>query len=175
MKADKKNYVDFEIVEPDVTEERKVVTIKNSMGVEANIDLKVTPVNPKSLSVAYNGIPVQEGALVDKKNFAVTVIYDNNTKRILGTDEFDIEYSLIIGNCANSVKVIYKANRAITETVYVTGIAGSEEGRKPPVTIEPDLAATPKKNETVTLTPDNNTDASTLTAGTETTSPTVTE
>lgn len=170
----KKNYVDFEIVEPDVTEERKVVTIKNSMGVEANIDLKVTPVNPKSLSVAYNGIPVQEGALVDKKNFAVTVIYDNNTKRILGTDEFDIEYSLIIGNCANSVKVIYKANRAITETVYVTGIAGSEEGRKPPVTIEPDLAATPKKNETVTLTPDNNTDASTLTAGTETTSPTVT-
>lgn len=116
------NFTDYEIVTKEITESTKFVTIKSANGVEAVVDLIVTLVTAKSLSVAYNGMAVQEGTEVKKKNFKVTVMYDNNTSRVLEDDEYDLVYAPIVGNSSNSVKVVYKANPEITETVYVAGV-----------------------------------------------------
>ena len=118
-----KGFIDYTIVNSEVTDSNDTIVLRSSNGVESTVKLNVTGLEPRAISVAYNGKPVQAGGVVAKSNFTVTIVYNNGTTRVLKDDEYDLVYAPIIGNTSNSVKVVYKADESICETVYVTGVA----------------------------------------------------
>lgn len=118
-----KGFIDYTIVNGAVTDSNDTIVLRSNNGVESTVKLSVTGLEPRAISVAYNGKPVQAGGVVAKSNFTVTIVYNNGTTRVLKEDEYDLVYAPILGNTSNSVKVVYKADESICETVYVTGVA----------------------------------------------------
>lgn len=174
------NFTDYEILDKVVTENTKSVYIKSQEGVLCSVNLIVTPVNPKSISVEYNGTEVQEGTEVSKDNFKVVLTYDNGNSRVLTNDEFDLVYSVIVGNSSNPVKVVYKGNESLSQIVFVTGVKYFVPTKEPMITNSPsssDAPVVPTASSVVSSTPDVTTvpqiSNSPVPTATATTTPTV--
>lgn len=115
-------YLDYTIVNGTLSDSNDTIIIRSSNGVESTVKLNVSGLEVKAISVSYNGRPVQAGGVVSKSNFTVTVVYSNGSTRKLNDDEYDLVYAPIIGNTQNSVKVVYKTDESVCETVYITGV-----------------------------------------------------
>lgn len=140
------DYTDYDIENSEILTTTNNVKLTSTDGAEVIVPLNVSTLEPKSLSVLYNGTAVQQGTDVQKKDFSVTLIYENDAQRVLTEDEYMLVYDMIVAGNTNEVQVVYKLDPEIRQTVYVMGVMDA-------VTNAPNISDTPS-----TTTPDTGKD-----------------
>lgn len=115
------NYTDFTIENPEVLANTTSVKLTNTDGAEQIVELSVSTLKAISLMATYTGSAVSAGTELQKKDFAVSLVFENGTTKTLDEAEYMLLYDGIADGVSNKVEVIYKLDSAIRTTVYVLG------------------------------------------------------
>lgn len=115
------NYKDFTIEDPEVLANTTSVKLTNADGAEQIVELSVSTLQAISLMATYNGSSVSAGTELQKKDFAVSLVFENGTTKTLDETEYMLLYDGISDGVSNKVEVIYKLDSTIRTTVYVLG------------------------------------------------------
>lgn len=115
------NYTDFTIENPEVLANTTSVKLTNADGAEQIVELSVSTLKAISLMATYNGSSVSAGTELQKKDFAVSLVFENGTTKTLDESEYMLLYDGISDGVSNKVEIIYKLDSAIRTTVYVLG------------------------------------------------------